>query len=852
MASAFYLLSASFAKLLYPAPFVFLNIPNSGGIAFGRQFSRKVLYTFGSRANPIVFDAPFCPSVQRAIRRIFNGSVQLIGILQRIGRPRMVRWLIGVLLALLFGAAMSIAYAWLVVAPNLPPLDAITDYRPKIPLRVYTADKILIGEFGAEHRNFTPIRAIPDVMKNALLAIEDARFYEHGGVDFKGVLRAILADLRGGGLAQGASTITMQVARNFFLTREKTGARKLSEIMLAYKIEAALSKDQILELYMNQVYLGERAYGFASAADVYFGKSLKELTIAQAAMLAGLPQAPAAYNPVANPERARQRQLLVLARMRALGYIDSAQYQQARIEPLQVRTDPHAFQTHAEYAAELVRQTMFAKYKEETYTRGFKVYTTIVKQDQDAAYQAVRRGVMEYDQRHGYRGPEARIELPADPDARQDAIDDALLKHPGSGDLQSAIVISASPKLVRAAMLSGETVEITGSGLRFAAAGLSAHAKPQFKVQPGAVIRVTQDAKKRWAIAQIPDVEAALIALNPQNGAVRAMVGGFDFNFSQFDHVTQAWRQPGSSFKPFIYSAALEKGFSPATIINDAPLSLDLADGGAAGWEPHNDDGSYDGPVSMRYALARSKNVVSVRILQAITPQYALAYLPRFGFDAARHPANLTLALGTGAVTPMQMAAAYAVFANGGYRVGSYLIQKVVDADGNVILETTPVSAGQTSARVLDPRNAFVMDSMMRDVVRSGTGALAGQRLPRSDLAGKTGTTSDAVDGWFAGYGGNLVAVAWMGYDDPKSLGGREFGATAALPIWIQYMREALKGKPESQLPVPPGLLQTDGDWMYQEFLNAGAIRSLGVEPEPEPEPAPAPAFPQKDLSYIN
>ena len=328
------------------------------------------------------------------------------------------------------------------------------------------------------------------------------------------------------------------------------------------------------------------------------------------------------------------------------------------------------------------------------------------------------------------------------------------------------------------------------------------------------MIRVVQDAKKRWAITQIPDVAAALIALDPQNGAVRAMVGGFDFNFSQYDHVTQAWRQPGSSFKPFVYSAALEKGFFPATIINDAPLSPETTDGGGGGWEPHNDDGSYDGPLSMRYALAHSKNVVSVRILQAITPRYVLDYIPRFGFDAAKHPANLTLALGTGAVTPMQMAAAYAVFANGGYRVGSYLIQKVVDAQGNVISETTPVAAGQESARVLDARNAFLMDSMMRDVVRSGTGSIAGQRLARSDLAGKTGTTSDAVDGWFAGYGGGLVAVAWMGYDNPKSLGGREFGATVALPIWIQYMRDALKGKPEFNLAVPAGLAQVDGDSM--------------------------------------
>ena len=750
-------------------------------------------------------------------------------------RSILLPWLFGLLAITGVFAAFVAAYIKLVIEPNLPSLDALTDYTPKIPLRVFTADNVLIGEFGQEHREYVPLKQIPAILKTALLVTEDEGFYTHGGIAFTGVLRAVAANLAGGGMAQGASTITMQVARNFFLSREKTYTRKLYEVMLAYKIEEALTKDQILELYMNQIYLGQRAYGFASAARTYFGKPVGELTIAEAAMLAGLPKAPAANNPIANPKRARARQLYILQRLREREYISEAQYRQAAREELRVRSGGQAFAIHAEYVAEAVRQTMYERFKEDTYTRGFNVYTTIVSRDQDAAYQALRRNVLDYEARHGYRGPEAFIALPRGANAQLEAIDAELAKRPASDDLLAAVVLAASPKLVRAVTAAGDVVSIAGEGLRLAAAGLAANAKPQLRIRPGAVIRVTQDANRRWAITQLPEVAAAVVALNADDGSYRALVGGFDFNLGKFDHATQAWRQPGSSIKPFVYSAALEKGFSPATLINDAPLALGAADTGGQAWEPKNDDG-YDGPISMRRALAKSKNVVSVRLLRAVGVPYAHDYLARFGFNADKHPRNLTMTLGTGSVTPLQLAGAYAVFANGGYRVDPYLIRKVTDARGRELFSARPARAGMQRARVLDARNAFVMDSMLRDVVRFGTGAAAGQKLGRADIAGKTGTTSDALDGWFAGYGANVVAVAWMGYDDPQSLGSREFGATLALPIWVDYMRTALAGKPESQRPVPAGVELVDNDWTYREYAGSTATRRLGFDDGAEPD----------------
>ncbi|MFC4435390.1 penicillin-binding protein 1A [Cupriavidus respiraculi] len=764
-------------------------------------------------------------------------------------RPLWMRatfWALGLLAAGIVTVALLIGYALLVAAPNLPSLDTITDYRPKIPLRIYTADNVLIGEFGEERRNFVPIAEIPDVMKKAVLAIEDDRFYEHGGVDYIGVLRAGIANMRGG-LSQGASTITMQVARNFFLSSEKTYTRKIYEMLLSYKIEANLTKDQILELYMNQIYLGQRAYGFSSAARVYFGKSVKDVTIAEAAMLAGLPKAPSAYNPVVNRKRAKVRQEYILMRMRDLGYITPAQYEEAIHEELKVRSEGNEFSTHAEYVAEIVRQLMYAQYREETYTRGLTVYTTLTKADQDAAYEAVRDGVMSYERKHGYRGPEAFIDLPNDPAEREQAIDDALVEHPASDDLRSAVVTSASPKQVKATLPSGEVVTIEGAALRFIAPSLASNAQPKTRIRPGAIIRVIQDAKGAWTVTQLPEVASAFVSLNPEDGEIRAMVGGFDFNRNKFNHVTQAWRQPGSSFKPFIYTAALEKGFSPATVINDAPLSIGPDTGGQV-WEPKNYDGKFEGPMSMRRALAKSKNLVSVRILRAIGTQYAQDYITRFGFDADKHAAYLPMALGSGSVTPLQMAAAYSVFANGGYRVNPYLIQRVVDARGNVVSETRPQRAGQDAVRVIDGRVAFIADSMLRDVVRTGTAYSAKQRLGRNDLAGKTGTTNDAVDAWFAGYTPKLVAIAWMGYDQPKSLGVRETGGGLSLPIWISYMGKMLKGMPEAPERQPPeGVVMVAGDWTLEENAGGSGVASVGLG-DPWPGKVDPAAPPQVDV----
>lgn len=733
--------------------------------------------------------------------------------------------------------ALALSYASAASPLDLPSLESLTDYKPKMPLRVYTSDNVLIGEFGQERRDFMAIKDIPLIQRQALLAIEDARFYEHGGVDYKGVARAMLADLRGG-LKQGASTITMQVARDFYLTKEKLFSRKLTEVMLAFKIERELSKDQILELYMNQIYLGQRAYGFSSAARIYFGKSLKDLSIAQAAMLAGLPQAPSSINPVVNPQRARLRQHLVLKRMQDLGYINTEQYKTALQENIHVLREGQTVNNHAQYVAEMVRQTIYAQFKDETYTKGINVITTLVNAEQEAAYDAVRRHVLAYDQRHGYLGPEARINLPRATADRQKLIETTLQKHPASDKLLAAVVTSATPNKLQAVLTNGNTIELVGEGLRWAAAAMQAKAPAALKITEGSVVRVTQDSRGHWRVAQLPTVGAALVALNNQTGAYRALVGGFDFNASEFNHATQAWRQPGSAIKPFIYSAALEKGYSPGTQVNDAPLTLTSAQTGGQPWEPQNDDGVYEGAITLRTALAQSKNVAAVRLLRAITPQYAHGFLPRFGLDAVRQPVNYTLALGTGSVTPLQMAGAYSVFANGGFQITPYLIQKVTDSRGNLLFDAKPVVSAQESARVLDARNAFITDSMLREVTTSGTAAAASQKLGRQDLAGKTGTSSDAFDGWFAGYSGTTTAVVWMGYDEPRSLGGREFGATLALPIWIDYMRVNLNAKPQLTAPQPVGVTLSQGDWMFDEFLNGGAVPTLDLDvPDRQLEP---------------
>lgn len=737
-----------------------------------------------------------------------------------------MKWILRLGAMAALGIAALVAYAALVLAPGLPALDALTDYRPKMPLRIYTADHVLIGEFGQEHRDFVAIADTPALLKNALLSIEDARFYSHSGVDFIGLARAVVADLTGG-MRQGASTITMQVARNFFLTQERTLNRKLKEAILTYRIEEALTKDQILELYMNQIYLGQRSYGFASAARTYFGKSLSELSVAQAAMLAGVPQNPVRHNPAVNPERAKQRQMLVLKSMLRLGHITQAQFDQASTEAIRINTSP-SYGNHGAFVAEMVRQNMVAQYQDAAYTMGLKVVTTIQDAEQLAAYEAVRRNVLAYDQRHGYRGPEAFIDLPANADARDDAIDALLQKHPASDDLLPAVVTEVAGKLLKAELASGEAIQISGEGLGFAASALQVNAAKAVRIRPGALIRVVQTRNMKWAVSQLPEVDAAYVSLDAQSGAYRALVGGFDFRRKNFNHATSAWRQPGSSIKPFIYSGALERGFAPATLINDVQLSATTTE--SLKWDPRNDDDQYVGPIRMQDALAQSKNVVSVRILRAIGVDYARDHLTLFGFEADKHPANLTMALGTGSVTPVQLASAYGVFANGGYRISPWLVQRVLDARGKVLFESDRPATPPEDARAIDARNAFVTDSMLREVTRSGTGAMASTRLERQDLAGKTGTTSDAVDGWFAGYASNIVSVAWMGYDEPRSLGSREFGATLALPIWIDAMRQALAGVPPTQRTVPDQVDFVDGRWNFREFDSDAGVKTLGLD----------------------
>ena len=736
-------------------------------------------------------------------------------------------WIAGLATAGALALALTIAVALAMAYPNLPDVSDLADYRPKLPMRVYSAEGALLGEFGEERRNLTPIDEIPQVMKDAVLAIEDSRFFEHGGVDYKGLLRAALANL-GKAKSQGASTITMQVARNVYLSSEKTFTRKIYEILLTFKLEHLLTKNQILEIYMNQIYLGNRAYGFAAAAETYFGKPLKSLSVAEAAMLAGLPKAPSAYNPISNPKRARVRQLYIIERMEENGFITTAQAQEAKQENLKIRTNANSTRVHAEYVAEMARQLIFAQYGNEAYTRGLNAYTTLRASEQDVAYQSLRRGIMDYERRQHYRGPEQFILLPTSAEDVEDAIDDALANHPDNGDLLAAVVLDANPRRIMAARADGEQIEITGDGLKPAQSGLSDKAPPNIKIRRGAIIRVAKTAKNTWEITQLPQVEGAFIALDPRDGAIHALVGGFDFDKNKFNHVTQAWRQPGSSFKPFIYSAALEKGFTPATVVNDAPLFFDAGTTGGQAWEPKNYDGKYDGPMTLRTGLAKSKNMISIRVLQAVGPKTAQEWVSRFGFDADKHPPYLTMALGAGSVTPMQMATAYSVFANGGYRITPWLITRVTDHKGKALSEFTPPPLTE-QPRAIDARNAFIMDSLLQEVTRAGTAARAQATLKRPDLYGKTGTTNDSVDAWFAGFQPTLTAVTWIGYDQPRNLGSRETGGGLSLPIWINFMEKALKGVPVAETAVPPGVVNVGGEWFYEEYTRNAGVANLGL-----------------------
>jgi penicillin-binding protein 1A len=753
---------------------------------------------------------------------------------------RLVIWIGGVIAASAFCVLLLVLIALASAYPNLPEVSDLQNYQPKLPLKVLSAEGDVLGEFGEERRTLTPIDQIPKVMLDAVLAIEDSRFFDHGGVDYVGVVRAGLANVRSL-KSQGASTITMQVARNVYLTNERTFTRKIYEILLTFKLENSLTKNQILEIYMNQIFLGHKAYGFAAASEAYFGKPLKDITIAEAAMLAGLPKAPSAYNPIVNPKRARTRQLHIIDRMVENGFITIAQAAQAKQEPLKLRRSDDSNQIHAEYLAETVRQMIYAQYGDETYTRGINVLTTVRTADQQAAYRALRQGILDYERRQVYRGPEKFLQLPAGNGSEvEDAIDDALDDIPDNGELLAAVVLEASPKKVSLMRRGSEPVEVTGEGLKPVQSGLADKAAPQVKLRRGAVVRVVKTAKGNWELTQLPEVEGAFVAMDPRTGSITAMVGGFDYAKNKFNHVTQAWRQPGSSFKPFIYSAALEKGFNGATIVNDAPLFFSGGVTGSQAWEPKNYDGKFEGPMPLRTALAKSKNMVSIRILQSVGAQNAQDWITRFGFEADKHPPYLTMALGAGSVTPLQMVTGYSVFANGGHRLNPYIVSRLTDQKGRVLAENQPVLPSDESTRTLDERNAFVMMNLLQEITRSGTAAKAQATLKRPDLYGKTGTTNDSMDAWFVGFQPTLAAAVWIGYDTPKKLGDRETGGGLALPVWISYMETALKNVPVMEPTAPEGLVSVGGEWMYDDMGRGKAVSSLGMDESPGPQTLPA------------
>ena len=741
---------------------------------------------------------------------------------------RILFWMLVIPCATALIALMLTLMGLAIAYTRLPDVSSLQSYQPKLPLRIFTAEGNLIAEFGEERRIYVPFEEIPKDVKNAVLAIEDARFYEHSGVDYTGVLRAGLANFSKA-KSQGASTITMQLARNVYLSSEKTIKRKVYEMLLAFKMEHALTKDQILDIYMNQIFLGNRAYGFAAAAEAYFGKSIKDVNLAEAAMLAGLPKAPSLYNPIVNPERARIRQLYILDRMVENNFITQAQADAAKATPLVIKRMTSNEAVHAGHVGEMVRQLIYAQYGAESYTRGLNVYTTISTRDQNAAYAAVRQGILNYDAKRAYRGPEYFVELPQDSELLDDVIQETLSNIPDAGDMLAAVVIEAKPGKVIVRRTDSEPITISGNGLRFASWSLSSRAPAAQQIKPGAVVRIVQ-TKNGWEIRQLPEAESALVAMDPRSGAIKALVGGFDFAKNNFNRVTQAQRQPGSSFKPFIYSASLEDGVMPGTMISDSPFTLDASVTGGRSWSPKNYDGSFGPPVTMRQALTRSKNLVSVRILQTVGTQKAQEWVGRFGFPAERTPPYLTMALGANTVTPLELATGFSVFANGGYKVNPYIIALITDQRGNTIAEVAPPALDE-SMRAIPQRNAFIMNTMMNDVAIRGTAAKAAAELGRSDLYGKTGTTNDAKDAWFAGFQGNLVAVVWFGFDNPRNLGDRETGGGLSLPIWIRYMRTALADVPVASLTSKPpaGVVQSGGDWAYAEFAGGRGVSSIGV-----------------------
>jgi penicillin-binding protein 1A len=722
----------------------------------------------------------------------------------------------------LFAAGvLGAALVALALTPTLPDLDDLSEKRLNVPMRVYTAEGQLIAEFGEEKRIPVTIDEMPDLLIKAILAAEDHTFFSHHGVDYTGFVRAAWHNLRSGTHSQGASTITMQVARNYFLSPEKTYTRKLREVLLSFKIERELSKKEILELYVNKIFLGHRAYGFAAAARIYYGKSLNELTVAEMAMLAGLPKAPSRDNPLTNPASATERRNYVLKHMLTLGFLDRAAHDEAVAAPQTASRHAMRFEVEAPYIAEMVRQYMIERYDEKTYAGGFHVYTTIRAEEQAAANRAVRKGLIDYDRRHGYRGPAGHITLRGEPDPGH--LDDALKDYPEVGTLIPGVVIKVEDRRITVYTRDGELAEVNWGGLVWARRYIDENTLGPALTRAADVLRLghivylelldspgaQEEAGGPWRLAQIPEVAGALVALRPRDGAIVALTGGFDFYASSFNRAVQAERQPGSSIKPFIYTAALEKGFTPASAVSGAPIVIEdatLEDE----WKPEDYTRQFYGPTRLRKALALSLNLVSVRLLRAITPAYAADYLERFGFDPGRLPRNLSLVLGTSSATPVQMARAFAVFANGGHRVEPYFIQRIEDNEKKLLEEARPRSVGGSdeatvAPAVLSPEIGFLAASMLQDVIREGTGRSA-QSLGRKDLAGKTGTTNDYRDAWFSGFNKELVTTAWIGFDQNMPLGRAETGGRAALPIWIDFMQTALAHVPGQVLTPPAGV----------------------------------------------
>lgn len=741
---------------------------------------------------------------------------------------------LGLVCGLLGVLTLTAAYFYL--KPGLPDVQQLRNVQLQTPMRVYSSDKLLIAEYGEKRRTPVSFDQVPESFVNAVLAAEDSRFYEHFGVDIKGLARAAFELASTGRIKTGGSTITMQVARNYFLTRKKTFTRKFNEILLAIQIERELSKEEILELYLNKIYLGNRAYGIQAAANAYYGRNIDQLTLAELAMIAGLPKAPSAYNPIANPSRAKTRRDWILSRMNTLNYISNEAYQEAKAAPITARYHGTDIELYAPYIAEMVRKEMFDLYGERIYTDGFNVYTTVRSIDQEAANTAVVDGLMAYEHRHGYRGPE-KSPFVDDESLLNDhqILLKKLKKEPVFGVLMPAVVLNVTEADATVLMPSGEEISLALEQVKWARTFKSVNARgPVPKtvsevLQPNQLIRIIP-REDTWELAQVPVVQGAFVALSPNNGAVRALVGGFNFVHSKFNRATQAFRQPGSNFKPFVYTAALESGFTPASIINDAPVVFEDKNLESS-WRPENYSKKFYGPTRLREALYKSRNLVSIRILRSLGVSNALSYLENLGFVRDRLPNNLSLALGSADVTPMELVTGYASFANQGFRITPYLIDEVV-VEGEQLSKAQPLTVCEDciylaegeepspedieakkqftpyplATRVLDERSAYLMNNIMQDVIKRGTARKA-KVLGRSDLAGKTGTTNDQKDAWFSGFNSEVVASAWVGFDQPETLGRREFGGTAALPIWISFMEKVLAGTPERQAKPPEGIV---------------------------------------------